>query len=167
MRFSPIIATGTTSRRPFCPAFSKAGEKFPEGNAQKAALPPENACKASGIHALCVQVGAAPRHPGKCREAANDCCESNKDIRRRRQKSREAAHCIEVCKTSMLHSTHSVLLRQGTFLRSFCFCKKNQKAVGVSPCDPGSNRRSIHYFGLKFRFSSCNRLCVNHYFAQY
>ena len=40
-------------RRPdapyFCPAFLKAGEKFPKGNAQMAALPPENACKASGL----------------------------------------------------------------------------------------------------------------------
>jgi len=63
MRFSPIKATGTTSRRPFCPAFSKAGEKFPEGNAQKADLPPENACKASGIHALCVQVGGGASTP--------------------------------------------------------------------------------------------------------
>ena len=33
----------------FCPAFLKAGEKFPKGNAQMAALPPENACKASGL----------------------------------------------------------------------------------------------------------------------
>ena len=50
---------------------------------------------------------------------------------------------------------------------SFCFCKKNQKAAGTPSCDLGSNRRSIHYFGLKFWFSSGNRLCTNHYFAQY
>ena len=33
-------------------------------------MPPENACEASGTHALRVQVGAAPRRPEKCRDAA-------------------------------------------------------------------------------------------------
>jgi len=55
----------------FYPAFSKAGEMFPKGNVS-AALPLGNAAK---------------RH---------DCCGSNKDIRRRRQKG-----------------TRSVLPRQG------------------------------------------------------
>ena len=47
----------------FCPAFSKAGEMFPLGNAQMAALPPENACEASGTHALRVQVGGGAPMP--------------------------------------------------------------------------------------------------------
>ena len=34
-------------------------------------------------------------------------------------------------------------------------------------CDPGSNRRSIHYFRFKFRFSSGNQLCANRVFSQY
>ena len=140
MRFSPIKATGTTSRRPFCPAFSKAGEKFPEGNAQKAALPPENACKASGIHALCVQVGAAPRHPGKCREAANDCCESNKNL----------IWFVRYCHCGVLIRGLRNLesFPKGKRIVTFCGVQKvTQKARGVPPCDPGSNRRSKRCFG--------------------
>ena len=37
----------------------------------------------------------------------------------------------------------------------------------TSSCDPGSNRRSIHYFRFKFRFSSGNQLCANRFFSQY
>ena len=54
-----------------------------------------------------------------------------------------------------------------TFLRSFCFCKKNQKAAGTPSCDLGSNRRSNRCLGFNARLSSGNRLCTNHYFAQY
>ena len=56
---------------------------------------------------------------------------------------------------------------KGRRVYSFCFCKKNQKAAGVSPCDPGSNRRSKQCFYWNDRLSSGNRLCANHYFAQY
>ena len=35
-----LFSDRAASDAPFCPAFSKAGEMFPKGNAQKAALPP-------------------------------------------------------------------------------------------------------------------------------
>ena len=43
-----LFSDRAASDAPFCPAFSKAGKMFPLGNAQMAALPPENACEASG-----------------------------------------------------------------------------------------------------------------------
>ena len=71
-----------------------------------------------------------------------DCCGSNKDIRRRRQKSRaacffgrgrrpDAPYFILLLKKQVKCS------RKGTVLRSFCFCKKNQKARAACCPDRG------------------------------
>ena len=76
---------------------------------------------------LCRLIKLAKQAPCS-REAANDCCESNKDIRRRRQESREAAHCFEVCKTSKLPCTRSVLPRQG---HAFHAMESSRKGDGM------------------------------------
>ena len=116
----------------------------------------DHAKRGASVHALRVLVwGGAPTPRKNAAKRQTYCCNSNKDIRRRRQKSR-AACCPDRGKLS---ACQKVSERERIY--SFCFCKKNQKAAGVSPCDPGSNRRSIHYFGLKFWFSSGNRLCTN------
>ena len=89
-------------------------------------------------------------------------CEQGDHVSRRKGAIERAACCPDRGK---LPAYQKVPERERIY--SFCFCKKNQKAAGTPSCDLGSNRRSIHYFGLKFWFSSGNRLCTNHYFAQY
>ena len=96
---------------------------------------------------LCRLIKLAKQAPCS-REAANDCCESNKDIRRRRQESREAAHCFEVCKTSKLPCTRSVLPRQGHAFHAmessrkgdgfilFASAKRTKKQTGFHPATP-------------------------------
>ena len=64
--------------------------KVPERERPKGGSDAENACEASGTHALRVQVGGGAT--GNAAKRQTYCCDSNKDIRRRRQKSREAAH---------------------------------------------------------------------------
>ena len=101
----------------------------------------DHAKRGASVHALRVLVwGGAPTPRKNAAKRQTYCCNSNKDIRRRRQKSR-AACCPDRGKLS---ACQKVSERERIY--SFCFCKKNQKAAGVSPCDLGSNRRSIRYF---------------------
>ena len=128
------------------------------------------ACEASGLctrsvvylYTLCVyRYGAVSRRLGKCREAAKILLRqqqgySPQAAEKHAQRAAPTVACLP-CKGK---------LPKGRRVYSFCFCKKNQKADGVSPCDPGSNRRSKRCLGVNDRLSSGNRLCRNHYFAQ-
>ena len=103
------------------------------GEITRAALPPENACKASGLctrsvvylYTLCVyRYGAVSRRPGKCREAAKILLRqqqgySPQAAEKHAQRAAPTVACLP-CKGK---------LPKGRRVYSFCFCKKNQKAA--------------------------------------